>query len=287
MSVESAAQAGARRASGKTRGPRRPRRRAIWCSCSTSQARCAARAAAAREDGDADAGGHAHRTRSRRDRRLRRCQRPCLPSTPGDARRTSMGAIRDLDAGGSTNGAEGISWRTDTAACVVHQERRQPGHPRHRRRLQYWCHQPGRARATDRAAARAGDLPVRPRGGRQQPEGLHDGEAGRQGQWQLRVSRLSAGGATRADREAGATLVTVAKDVKIQVEFNPRVVERISADRLREPAAEPRRLQRRRGGRRRDRRRAQRHCVVRVGSFRRAGRQSHRGPAEVPGAVSA
>ena len=31
------------------------------------------------------------------------------------------------------------------------------------------------------------------------------------------------------------TLVTIAKDVKIQVEFNPAQVARLSADRLREP----------------------------------------------------
>ena len=35
--------------------------------------------------------------------------------------------------------------------------------------------------------------------------------------------------------EAGATLVTVAKDVKIQVEFNPARRRRLPADRLREP----------------------------------------------------
>ena len=37
-------------------------------------------------------------------------------------------------------------------------------------------------------------------------------------------------------REAGATLVTIAKDVKIQVEFNPRR-STLTADRLREPPA--------------------------------------------------
>ena len=63
--------------------------------------------------------------------------------------------------------------------------------------------------------------------------------------------------------EAGATLVTVAKDVKIQVEFNPRCRRRLSADRLREPAAEPGGLQRRPQGRRRDRRRAHRDGAVR------------------------
>ena len=45
--------------------------------------------------------------------------------------------------------------------------------------------------------------------------------------------------------EAGATLVTIAKDVKIQVEFNPAKRRGVPADRLREPGAPQRRLQRR------------------------------------------
>ena len=45
--------------------------------------------------------------------------------------------------------------------------------------------------------------------------------------------------------QMGGTLVTIAKDVKIQVEFNPAKVARLSADRLREPAAAARGLQRR------------------------------------------
>ena len=56
-------------------------------------------------------------------------------------------------------------------------------------------------------------------------------------------------------REAGGTLVTIAKDVKIQVEFNPQGRRGVPADRLREPDAAPRGLQRRQEGRGRDRRR--------------------------------
>ena len=55
--------------------------------------------------------------------------------------------------------------------------------------------------------------------------------------------------------EAGGTLVTIAKDVKLQVEFNPGTVAGLPADRLREPHAAPRGLQRRQEGRGRDRRR--------------------------------
>ena len=50
-------------------------------------------------------------------------------------------------------------------------------------------------------------------------------------------------------REGDATLETVAKDVKFQVEFNPAVVSRVEADRLREPRARRARLQQRPQGR--------------------------------------
>ena len=54
-------------------------------------------------------------------------------------------------------------------------------------------------------------------------------------------------------QEFGGTLFTVAKDVKIQVEFNPARGAVLPADRLREPAARARGLRRRQEGRRRDR----------------------------------
>ena len=62
--------------------------------------------------------------------------------------------------------------------------------------------------------------------------------------------------------EMSGTLVTIAKDVKIQIEFNPREVAVVPADRLREPAAGGRGLQRRQEGRRRDRRGAHGHGTL-------------------------
>ena len=53
--------------------------------------------------------------------------------------------------------------------------------------------------------------------------------------------------------ESSSTLFPIAKDVKIQVEFNPADRLRVPADRLREPAAQPRGLQQRQGRRGRDR----------------------------------
>ena len=69
-------------------------------------------------------------------------------------------------------------------------------------------------------------------------------------------------------REAASTLVTIAKDVKIQIEFNPQTVAAYRLDRLRESSAERRRLQRRSQGRGRDRLRPLGDGVVRD----RAGR---------------
>ena len=71
--------------------------------------------------------------------------------------------------------------------------------------------------------------------------------------------------------ELSSTLFTIAKDVKIQVEFNPADRARVSADRLREPHAGARGLQQRQGRRRRDRRRASRHRAVRSRPRRQDG----------------
>ena len=71
--------------------------------------------------------------------------------------------------------------------------------------------------------------------------------------------------------EMGATLVTIAKDVKIQVEFNPAQGGGVPADRLREPDPAQRGLQRRHQGRRRDRRRPPRHGVLRARASRATG----------------
>ena len=66
--------------------------------------------------------------------------------------------------------------------------------------------------------------------------------------------------------EMGSTLVTVAKDVKIQVEFNPAKVGAYPADRLRKPGHGARGLQRRHEGRGRDRGRAPRDGALRAGA---------------------
>ena len=78
--------------------------------------------------------------------------------------------------------------------------------------------------------------------------------------------------------QLSGTLVTIAKDVKIQVEFNPRASLRLPAHRLRKAAAREGGFQRRQEGRRRNRRGPHRDRALRS----RARRQRPAGwPAQV------
>ena len=83
-------------------------------------------------------------------------------------------------------------------------------------------------------------------------------------------------------KEAGATLVTVAKDVKLQIEFNPVQGRRLSPDRLREPHPSQGRFQQRQEGRRRNGRRSHGDGAVRAGARGRARSLRRCGSAEIP-----
>ena len=82
-------------------------------------------------------------------------------------------------------------------------------------------------------------------------------------------------------REAGGTLETIAKDVKIQVEFNPREVAAYRLIGYENRAAESRGLQRRHEGRRRDRRRSFGDGALRDRPGWREGRCCRRRSAQV------
>ena len=99
----------------------------------------------------------------------------------------------------------------------------------------------------------------------------------------LRLHRQPRRGPKVLVAEQGGTLVTVAKDVKLQVEFNPAKVERLPPDRVREPAAQDRGLQQRRQGRRRHGQRAHGHGPLRDGPRGRRGAGPGRRRPEVPG----
>ena len=80
-------------------------------------------------------------------------------------------------------------------------------------------------------------------------------------------------------KEMGGTLVTVAKDVKLQVEFNPGAGAGLPAPRLRGPTAARRGLRQRREGRGRRRRGTHRDRAVRDRARRRAARRDAAGDA--------
>jgi Ca-activated chloride channel family protein len=148
-----------------------------------------------------------------------------LPSTPGHERRTILGAIDRLEAGGSTNGAAGIQ--------LAYHVARQQFMPDGVNRV---------ILATD------GDFNV---GVTSHDELVRLIERERKSGVFLSVLGVGTGNlqdmtmellADKGDgnysyldsidearkvlvRESGATLVTVAKDVKIQIEFNPQLVE--------------------------------------------------------------
>jgi Ca-activated chloride channel homolog len=147
-----------------------------------------------------------------------------LPSTPGDRRSTILQAIEQLEAGGSTNGAAGIQLAYDTAASAFIEK--------------------GVNRvilATDGdfnvGVTNQGDLvrlieKERERGIFLSVLGVGTGNL--KDSTMEKLADRGNGNYAYLDslhearrvliEEAGATLVTVAKDVKIQIEFNPRTV---------------------------------------------------------------
>ena len=148
-----------------------------------------------------------------------------LPSTTGEHKDRIHQALAHLEAGGSTNGAAGIR-----LAYRVARDNFIDGGVNRVILATDGDFNVGVTNQSElvsliEARARERRLPVGARLRDGQPEGLDDGEAGGQGQRQLlRTSTRCTKRGRCSCAEAGATLVTVAKDVKIQVEFNPRAV---------------------------------------------------------------
>ena len=70
-----------------------------------------------------------------------------LPSTPGDRKEQILTALENLQAGGSTNGAQGIELAYRDGGGTFHQGRREPSHSRDRRRLQRRRDERGRSQS--------------------------------------------------------------------------------------------------------------------------------------------
>ena len=217
------------------------------------------------------------RARSHRDRRLRRRERPrAAVDAAATSKERSIGAIDGLEAGGSTNGAAGHQARLrdgaqqqfikgginrvilatdgDFNVGVTSQGDLTRLIEEKRDAAASSCRSSASAPATSRTR-RWRSWPIRGNGNYAYLDSLHEARQ------------------ACSSTQAGATLVTVAKDVKIQVEFNP-ARRRLSPDRLREPAAAEGGLQRRQEGRRRDRRRALGDGALRDRARRRGDRSA-------------
>ena len=182
-----------------------------------------------------------------------------LPSTSGteqqhDSRGDRQPAGRRLDQRRSGNPSGVCHGRTQ-----LREARHQPRDPLHRRRFQRRRHLDRRTGPPGRRTSEGGHLPQRPR--------LTASATTTMPCWRSCRTRPTATTPSSTPmREARkvlveqmqGTLVTIAKDVKIQVEFNPATGRRVSAHRLRESPAGRSRFQRRHEGRRRHRRGAHR-----------------------------
>ena len=129
----------------------------------------------------------------------------------------------------------------------------------------------------DRGEGQERRLPQRPRLRHGQPQGRHSSRSSpTRGTATTPTSTRSEEADKVLVEEMGATLVTIAKDVKIQVEFNPAKVGayRLIGYENRILAAPG--LQRRHQGRRRDRRGPPRHGALRARPGRQGGEPSRR-----------
>ena len=149
-----------------------------------------------------------------------------LAPTSGIRKEAIRQAIDSLQPGGSTNGASGIQLAYNQATANFLTRRRQSRHPDDRRRLQCRHHQSGRSHTPDRRAGKERRVPERARLRHGQLQGFDSRET--RGSGQRRTTPTSTP-STEARKvlveEMSGTLVTVAKDVKIQVDFNPARVE--------------------------------------------------------------
>ena len=147
-----------------------------------------------------------------------------LPSTSCMHKAEIMSAIEQLRAGGSTNGGAGIQLAYDVATQQLHQERHQPRDPGHRRRFQRGRLQQGDLIRLIEAKAKSGVfLSVLGFGmGNIKDSNLEKLADKGNGHYAYIDSPREA--YKVLVEEMGSTLVTVAKDVKIQVEFNPAKV---------------------------------------------------------------
>ena len=183
---------------------------------------------------------------------------------PGDRKGEIRDALDRLEAGGSTAGGAGIQLAYQVARESFIAGRHQPRHPRHRRRLQRRRLQRRRALAAHRGEAqdRASPSPCSASAMGNLKDATMEMLADKGNGNYCYIDTLNEARKVLVARRA-ATLVTIAKDVKLQVEFNPATVAAYRLIGYENRVLRRRGLQRRHQGRRRDRRRPQRHRALR------------------------
>ena len=134
-----------------------------------------------------------------------------------------------MQAGGSTNGGAGIQLAYDTADGQLHQGGHEPRDPRHRRRLQRRHHDEDELVSLIEAKAKSSVfLSVLGFGMGNLKDGRLEKLADKGNGHYAYIDTIQEAHKVLVE-QMGATLVTIAKDVKIQVEFNPA---RVGAYRL-------------------------------------------------------
>ncbi len=147
-----------------------------------------------------------------------------LPPTRGDDRSTILEALGRLEAGGSTNGAGGLRLAYRTAQQHFAQRQREPRDPRDRRRLQRRRELHGDLIRLIEEHRRTGiALSVLGFGIGNLKDSTMEQLADKGNGNYAYIDNLSEARKVLVE-EAGGTLVTVANDVKLQVEFNPAAV---------------------------------------------------------------
>ena len=145
-----------------------------------------------------------------------------LPSTSGERKADIQKAIADLQPGGSTNGASGIQLAYNIASEAFIKDGINRVILATDGDFNVGVTSAGRVDTPDRGEARQGRLPL---GARRSAPAISRTRRWRS--WPIAATATTAylDSLHEARRvlvaEAGSTLVTVAKDVKIQVEFNP------------------------------------------------------------------
>ena len=176
----------------------------------------------------------------------------CLPPTTGDQKKKILDSLDNLKAGGSTNGGAGIQLAYKLAR-ETSRRTASTGSSSAPTRFQCRQNEAGRSRHPGRESRQERNFSQRPRfGSGNINDSMLEAITNKGNGNYFYIDSLKEGRKVLL-QDLMSTLVTIAKDVKIQIEFNPRHVQNYRLNRLRQPDPAPRGLPQRPGRRRRNR----------------------------------